>query len=109
MARFDPAAVRHVRVRVRDRGVEILQTKDGVTTYFHYALAAKIVTPIGLVVPLAFEFVENPAESFDNGQFSRWNGIIRFARIRPGTIRRRASGIDATHRGGSCRNDQGSN
>ncbi|BBY86725.1 HNH endonuclease [Mycolicibacterium tokaiense] len=29
--RFDPAAVRQVRVRVRDRGVEILETKDGVT------------------------------------------------------------------------------
>ncbi|WP_435406429.1 DUF222 domain-containing protein, partial [Mycolicibacterium tokaiense] len=29
--RFDPAAVRRVRVRVRDRGVEILETKDGVT------------------------------------------------------------------------------
>ncbi|GFG61890.1 HNH endonuclease [Mycolicibacterium murale] len=29
--RYDPAAVRRVRVRVRDRGVEILETKDGVT------------------------------------------------------------------------------
>ena len=29
--RYDPAAVRHVRVRVRDRGVDILETKDGVT------------------------------------------------------------------------------
>jgi hypothetical protein len=29
--RYDPAAVRQVRVRVRDRGVEILETKDGVT------------------------------------------------------------------------------
>ena len=36
------------------------QTNDGVTTYFHNVLAAKIVTPIGLVVPLAFEFIENP-------------------------------------------------
>jgi len=33
---------------------------DGSTQYFHYVLAAKIVTPLGLVVPLAFEFVENP-------------------------------------------------
>lgn len=33
---------------------------DGSTQYFHYVLAAKIVTPIGLVVPFAFEFVENP-------------------------------------------------
>ncbi|WP_344125517.1 DUF222 domain-containing protein [Mycolicibacterium murale] len=29
--RYDPAAVRQVRVRVRDRGVDILETKDGVT------------------------------------------------------------------------------
>jgi len=34
---------------------------DGATQYFHYVLAAKIVTPVGLVVPFAFEFVENPA------------------------------------------------
>lgn len=41
------------------------QTQDGVTTYFHYVLAAKIVTPIGLVVPLAFEFIENPEGEYD--------------------------------------------
>jgi hypothetical protein len=41
------------------------QTHEGVTTYFHYVLAAKIVTPIGLVVPLAVEFIENPAGQFD--------------------------------------------
>ena len=34
--------------------------KSGVTTYFHNVLAAKIVTPIGLVIPVAFEFIENP-------------------------------------------------
>lgn len=41
------------------------QTHNGVTTYFHYVLAAKIVTPIGLVIPFAFEFIENPDEVFD--------------------------------------------
>ena len=41
------------------------QTQDGVTRYFHYVLAAKIVTPCGLVVPLAFEFIENPEGDYD--------------------------------------------
>jgi hypothetical protein len=41
------------------------QTQNGVTTYFHYVLAAKVVTPIGLVIPLAFEFVENPSGEYD--------------------------------------------
>lgn len=58
------------------------QTRDGVTTYFHYALAAKIVTPIGLVVPLAFEFVENPAGEFDKQdcELKAWRRL--YARIR---------------------------
>ena len=41
------------------------QTKDGVTRWFHHVLAAKVVTPIGLVVPLAFEFIENPSAPYD--------------------------------------------
>ncbi len=41
------------------------QTKDGKTTYFHCVLAAKIVTPIGLIIPLAFEFIENPPAPYD--------------------------------------------
>jgi hypothetical protein len=41
------------------------QTQDGVTRWFHYVLVAKVVTPIGLVVPLAFEFVENPSGEYD--------------------------------------------
>jgi hypothetical protein len=41
------------------------QTQNGVTTWFHYALVAKVVTPMGLVVPLAFEFVENPGVEYD--------------------------------------------
>jgi hypothetical protein len=38
---------------------------NGTTEYYHYVLAAKVVTPIGLVLPVAFEFVENPAGKFD--------------------------------------------
>jgi hypothetical protein len=41
------------------------QTRDGVTTYFHNVLAAKVVTSLGLVVPLAFEFIENPGREYD--------------------------------------------
>jgi len=41
------------------------QTQDGVITYFHNVLAAKVVTAIGLVVPLAFEFIENPGKEYD--------------------------------------------
>lgn len=40
----------------------LTQTKDGKTTYSRYVLAAKIVTSCGLVVPFAYEFIENPAE-----------------------------------------------
>lgn len=38
---------------------------NGKTQYCHYVLAAKIVTPVGLVLPAAFEFVENPDGEFD--------------------------------------------
>jgi len=41
------------------------QTQDGKTTYFHNVLAAKIVTPIGLVIPLVFEFIENPDSPYN--------------------------------------------
>ena len=41
------------------------ELSDGRTEYYHYVLAAKVVTPIGLVLPVAFEFVENPAGRFD--------------------------------------------
>jgi hypothetical protein len=40
----------------------LTQTNDGKTTYSHYVLAAKIITACGLVVPFAFEFIENPME-----------------------------------------------
>ena len=38
------------------------KTKDGVTTYFHYALVAMLVAPSGLVLPLEVEFIENTQE-----------------------------------------------
>lgn len=37
---------------------------NGKTEYYHYVLAAKIVTPVGLILPAAFEFIENPAGKF---------------------------------------------
>lgn len=40
------------------------KTTNGII-YSHYVLIAKIVTSIGLVIPFAFEFVENPGEEFD--------------------------------------------
>jgi len=39
--------------------------KNGKRTYFHCVLVAKIVTPLGLVIPLAFEFIENPKGEYD--------------------------------------------
>jgi hypothetical protein len=41
------------------------QTQNEKTTYFHCVLVAKIVTPIGLSIPLAYEFIENPGETYD--------------------------------------------
>ncbi len=54
------------------------QTQDGVTTYFHYVLAAKIVTRLGLVVPLAFEFVENPKGEYDKQdcELKAWRRLL---------------------------------
>ena len=39
--------------------------KDGKVTYSRYVLASYIVTSAGLVVPFAFEFVENPTGPFE--------------------------------------------
>ncbi len=47
-----------------ERHCEHCQTRehaDGKIQFFHYVIAAKIVTSIGLVIPFAFEFCENPA------------------------------------------------
>lgn len=37
----------------------------GQIQYYHYVVSAKVVTPIGLVLPAATEFVENPSGKFD--------------------------------------------
>ena len=54
----------------------LTQTKDGKTTYSRYVLAAKIVTAAGLVVPFAFEFVENPA----SGEFDKQDCELKACR-----------------------------
>lgn len=41
------------------------ELSNGTIQYYHYVLAAKIVTPVGLVLPAGFEFVENPSGKFD--------------------------------------------
>lgn len=38
------------------------RTKDGKTTYFHYALVAMLVAPCGLALPMEVEFIENTDE-----------------------------------------------
>ncbi len=60
------------------------QTHNGETIYFHYALAVKIVTPIGLVVPLAFEFIENPSGEFDKQdcEIKAWRRLFEKIRQR---------------------------
>jgi hypothetical protein len=50
---------------------------DGSTQYFHYVLSAKIVTSIGLVIPFAFEFCENPV---DMGEFDKQDCELKAAR-----------------------------
>ena len=59
---------------------------NGQTQYYHYVLAAKIVTPVGLVLPAAFEFVENPSGKFDKQdceikafrRLARWITPLRY-------------------------------
>jgi len=55
------------------------QTQKGVTTYFHNVLAAKVVTPIGLVVPLAFEFIENPGKEYNKQdcEIKAWRRLVK--------------------------------
>jgi hypothetical protein len=58
-------------------GCQTRTLADGSTQYFHYVLAAKIVTSIGLVVPFAFEFCENPA---DMGEFDKQDCELKASR-----------------------------
>jgi hypothetical protein len=55
----------------------LTQTQNGTTTYSRYVLAAKIVTRVGLVVPFAFEFVENPADGTFDKQDCELNACRR--------------------------------
>lgn len=61
---FDGTQMFRVNVPVGENW--LTKTSDGKTTYSRYVLAAKVVTSCGLVIPFAFEFVENPEnEPFD--------------------------------------------
>jgi hypothetical protein len=54
-------------------------SKNGVTTYFHYVLEAKIVTTSGLAISLASEFVENmPGGDYDK-QDCEQKAFVRLA------------------------------
>lgn len=62
---------------------------NGKIEYYHYVLAAKIVTPVGLILPAAFEFIENPAGKFDKQDCE----IKAFKRLAP-RLRRLFKGFD---------------
>lgn len=53
-------------------------SQEGVKSYFHNVLAAKVVTPIGLVIPLAFEFIENPDGGYDKQdcELKSWRRLV---------------------------------
>jgi hypothetical protein len=54
-------------------------SKNGITTYFHYVLEAKIVTTSGLSISLASEFVENvPGRDYDK-QDCEQKAFVRLA------------------------------
>jgi hypothetical protein len=47
------------------------KTKNGKTTCFHYVIEAKLVTPCGLAISLASEWIENPGVDFDKQDCER--------------------------------------
>jgi hypothetical protein len=47
------------------------KTKNGKTIYFHYVLEAKLVTPSGLAISLASEWIENPVGEFNKQDCER--------------------------------------
>lgn len=54
-------------------------SKNGVTTWFHYVLEAKIITSSGLAISLASEFIENdPERNFDK-QDCELKAFVRLA------------------------------
>lgn len=54
-------------------------SKNGVVTYFHYVLEAKIVTSSGLAISLASEFVENPSTGDYEKQDCEQKAFVRLA------------------------------
>jgi len=70
MATFDEKHCEHCLTKT---------SKNGVTTYFHYVLEAKIVTTSGLAVSLASEFIENePGRDYDK-QDCEQKAFVRLA------------------------------
>jgi hypothetical protein len=70
MATFDKKHCEHCLTKT---------SKNGVTTYFHYVLEAKIVTTSGLSISLASEFVENiPGRDYDK-QDCEQKAFVRLA------------------------------
>ena len=54
-------------------------SKKGVVTYFHYVLEAKLVTPTGLAISLASEFIENdPGRDYEK-QDCEQKAFVRLA------------------------------
>jgi hypothetical protein len=54
-------------------------SKSGVVTYFHYVLEAKLVTPTGLAISLASEFIENdPGRDYEK-QDCEQKAFVRLA------------------------------
>jgi hypothetical protein len=47
------------------------KSKSGKVTYFHYVLEAKLVTPTGLAISLASEWIENPEGEFNKQDCER--------------------------------------
>ncbi len=54
-------------------------SKNGVTSYFHYVLEAKIVTSSGLAISVASEFIENPVSSDYQKQDCEQKAFARLA------------------------------
>ena len=54
-------------------------SKNGVITYFHYVLEAKIVTSSGLAISIASEFIENPVGGDYEKQDCEQKAFVRLA------------------------------
>jgi len=55
-------------------------SKKGKTTYFHYVLEAKLVTPVGHAISIASEFIENPEGEEYEKQDCELNAFKRLAK-----------------------------